>query len=138
MGPLNQLVLRMIAAYDLNKEVSLLDAADVIVRRLFEYDNGVYLTINRLQIEKRKVGSLSEEGRNELAELLSRKDIRTNEDEDDEEARKVLSFCASVLLDDLDEAIRTYSALNEWGRGNIDGYPIKALYDRAMKEMVKA
>ncbi len=47
------------------------------------------------------------------------------------------TFCASVLLDDLDEAIRTYSALNEWGRGNIDGYPIKALYDRAMKEMVK-
>lgn len=138
VGLLNQLVLRMIAAYDLNKEVSLLDAADVIVRRLLEYDNGIYLTINRLQIEKRKAGSLSEEGRNELTELLSRKDIRTNEDEDDEEARKVLSFCASVLLDDLDEAIRTYSALNEWGRGNIDGYPIKALYDRAMKEMVKA
>lgn len=136
--PLNQLVLRMIATYDLNSEVSLLDAADVIIKKLFEFDDGAYLAINHLQIEKRRIGSLSENGRNELTELLTKKNISSDGEENEEEARKVLLFCASVLLDDVDEAARIYSELNEQGRRNIDGFPIKALYDQAMQERDKA
>lgn len=137
--PLNQLVLRMIAAYDLNREVSLLNAADVIVKKLLEYaaDDDAYLTINHLQIEKRIKVSLSEDERNELTKLLTKRKI-SSDDENEEDARKVLLFCVSVLLDDVDEATRIYSELNDWGRRNIDGFPIMTLYEKVLKERNKA
>lgn len=125
---LNNLALHFISAYDLNGDAKMLDIADTILKRLQEtVEEPFMFTINRLQIEKRKSNTLSDESEAEL-ERLKNLSIPEPKGKKQPNIRRTLSYCIAVIEGGKDQADLIYKTLSKEDRLGVDSWPIRTLH----------
>lgn len=114
VGNLNDAALRLIQAYDINKDKNLLNIAEYVLQKIACLeDQKVYFLINMFQVKKRQG-------------LLNEKDIQALKNIHAENAGE--SFGISVLLEDKEKADFYFGQMTEDERKQIVNYPIYSLY----------
>jgi hypothetical protein len=119
-GALNESVLQLINAYDINKDIQLLDLADYQLNRIKKESSQSYITtMNQLQIRKRK-GILNED------DIIALKDIETDD--------AGLLCGINILLEEKEKAKFYYNKMTSEEHELFNNYPIYNLYKNLLDE----
>lgn len=120
IGALNESVLQLINAYDINRDIQLLDLADYQLSRIKKEPNESYITtMNQLQIRKRK-GILNED------DIIALKDIETDD--------AGLLCGINILLEEKEKAKSYYNKMTSEEHELFNNYPIYHLYKNLLDE----
>ena len=119
-GALNESVLQLINAYDINKDIQLLDLADYQLSRIKKESAESYITtMNQLQIRKRK-GILNED------DIIALKNIETDD--------AGLLCGINILLEEKEKAKSYYNKMTSEEHELFNNYPIYHLYKNLLNE----
>ncbi|MDQ0246484.1 hypothetical protein J2S09_004088 [Bacillus fengqiuensis] len=125
----NHFCLQSLNAYDMSNNKKILDLAEHIYGK-YSFDSlklsntsSLIVTVNSLQIRKRKDGSLTDE---EYKKLM---DLKTSSKDDLE-----TQFCISVLLESKKEAELTFQQFEEERQEFYKGLPIYFLYKKLLEQ----
>lgn len=114
LDSLNHTALRLIQAYDINRDEKLLDIAEYQLKKIEEFEkNKIYYKINMLQIIKRRG-------------LFSNKEIMILKGLNTENLQEM--FGINVLLEDKEKARKIYGQMSKEEQEFIAEYPIYYLY----------
>lgn len=114
LDSLNHTALRLIQAYDINRDEKLLDIAEYQLKKIEEFEkNKIYYKINMLQIIKRRG-------------LFSNKEIMILKGLNTENLQEM--FGINVLLEDKGKARKIYGQMKQEEQEFISEYPIYYLY----------
>lgn len=114
LDSLNHTALRLIQAYDINRDEKLLDIAEYQLKKIEEFEKDkIYYKINMLQIIKRR-------------DLFSNKEIMILKGLDTENLQEM--FGINVLLEDKEKARKIYGQMKQEEQEFISEYPIYYLY----------
>lgn len=110
---LNQAALNLIAAYDINGDIELLNIAIDLLHKIIIVENKDYIKINIFQIKKRKGELLPED-------IESLKNMKSDDLQ--------IEYGVNVLLGDGNQAKRCYEQMDEEIQAILTEYPIFTLY----------
>ena len=120
---LNEMVLNLISAFDINQDEKLLSIARLALKHLLDFKpTDVAFNINEMQIDYRVAGALSETQKEKLNEL--EKEISNS----DVSLFMVFGFCKEVLLRNKEKATAIYRMFEKEERARIEGFPIMTLF----------